>query len=161
MLRYMRDPSLLFGIVLIVLGLYIAGQSLQWTLYGNDGPGPGFFPLIYGAVITVFAALMTATSTRELATAAQTPVHPSAPADRSGTIAAAAAWLALALSIPVMWAFGFLIGFGLALLFIIHVVFGQPWWRAALTAAAIVIGLYVGFVELLQAQLPAGRVWGF
>lgn len=158
MLRYARDPNIIFGTGLSLLGLYIIRQSLGWVLYERDGPGPGFFPLIYGGVMLAFALFLTLQAVRAGGPARPLPQNEE---NTGGRLEAFATWAALAVSVPMMWAFGFIVGFGLVLFFIVRVVFGRPMLNAAIVAAAIVAGLWLGFSELLLSPLPASVIWGF
>ncbi|MCK0209454.1 tripartite tricarboxylate transporter TctB family protein [Starkeya koreensis] len=158
MLRYLRDPNILFGSGLSVLGLYIVQQSLGWVVYERDGPGPGFFPLIYGGAMLFFALWLTLKALRAGGVAAPRPEDE---LNASGRWEAIATLVALAASVPLMWAFGFIPGFGLVLFFIIRVVFARPTLNAAIVATCIAGALYLGFAELLQSPLPASAIWGF
>jgi putative tricarboxylic transport membrane protein len=158
MLRYARDPNIIFGTGLSLLGIYIVHQSLGWTVYERDGPGPGFFPLIYGGVMLVFALWLTLQAIR--AGGVGKPLPQDEP-NEGGRLEAFSTWAALAVSVPLMWAFGFIIGFGAVLFFIIRVVFNRPTLGAAITAASIVAVLYLGFSELLESPLPTSAIWGF
>jgi hypothetical protein len=60
-----------------------------------------------------------------------------------------------------MWLFGFILGFGGILFFIIKVIFHRPALQAVIIAAVIAVSLHIGFVELLQGRLPSGIVWRF
>ncbi|QFR32659.1 tripartite tricarboxylate transporter TctB family protein [Ancylobacter sp. TS-1] len=158
MLRYLRDPNIIFGSGLSILGLYIVQQSLGWVVYERDGPGPGFFPLIYGGAMLLFALWLTLQAIRAGGVAA---TRPEDELNTAGRMEACATLAALVASVPLMWAFGFLVGFGLVLFFIIRVVFSRPTLNAAVVAAGIVGALYLGFSVLLQSPLPASTIWGF
>ncbi|EWY41848.1 hypothetical protein N825_24470 [Skermanella stibiiresistens SB22] len=155
--KYLREPEVLFGCALSILGLYILAQSSKWAIYGADGPGPGFFPMIYGVIMVGAALVLTFNSIR----ACKAKARPREAAVRGGSLAALATWIALAASLPLMAWFGFLIGFGLVLFFIIKVVFERPPLNAAITAGIIVAVLQVAFADLLQSPLPIGTLTGF
>src|SRR5690349_21602554 len=89
MVRYLRDPNILFGAALSILGLYILTEAGKWTVYGNDGPGPGFFPLIYGAIMLVAALVLTVNSVRAHRVK---PVRRTASLIDGGSISAFATW---------------------------------------------------------------------
>jgi len=48
----------LAGLLLIALGAFIVQQSVHWEFLGRNGPGVGFFPLIYGSLIVVLALVL-------------------------------------------------------------------------------------------------------
>lgn len=155
MTRTMKVGALVFGGGLFLLGAHMLRNALRWGVYGPEGPGPGFFPLVYGIVMLVFSALYL------VQTIASRTEAPAAGADGSATAAALAAWVALLVSVPLMAFLGFVVGFGLALLFIIRVVFQRSTLTSVVTAASIVAGLYVGFTLLMGLTLPTAKYWNF
>ena len=50
-----RDGEALAGAALAALGVHIVRQALGWEIMGPDGPGPGFFPFGYGALMIVLS----------------------------------------------------------------------------------------------------------
>ena len=58
------------GLALGALAAYVIVQASGWDYMGPDGPGPGFFPLWYGAAM---AALSCETRAPERAQAASAP----------------------------------------------------------------------------------------
>jgi hypothetical protein len=136
------------GAGLALLGLYIAVTSARWDIYGPAGPGPGFFPLLYAGIMTVLAAALALRGLR-------TRSVPAAPSEGEPR-AAAATWLALAASIPLMAALGFLGGFGLLALFLVRVVFGKSYRTSLIAAVAVTASLYLLFQVALDLELPAG-----
>ena len=48
----------LAALALLALGVFIVQQSVQWEFLGRNGPGVGFFPLIYGSLIVVLALVL-------------------------------------------------------------------------------------------------------
>jgi putative tricarboxylic transport membrane protein len=146
-------PSLLFGIAFVILGIYVSLESLSWQVYNHTGPGPGFFPLLYGCAMAVLGFVL---AMKEIIV----PPTRSA-AEATSPILAAATLGLLALSVPLMWVLGFVVGFGIALLLIVKFIFGQSWIKSLVVAASIVGALHVGFGILLQANLPGGMFWGF
>lgn len=157
-MRYVKDPNIMFGCAFSILGIYVVNQASKWTIYGHDGPDAGFFPIIYGLIMLAVALPLTFNSIRARRSAAIKAV---APPEQGGTMAAAATWGALAASVPLIWALGFVVGFGLVLFFIIMVVFERPVLNAAIIAIVIALALHFTFTDLLLSPLPASPVWGF
>lgn len=149
-----RTPSMLFGIAFLMLGVYVSVQAFSWKVYAHDGPGPGFFPLVYGGAMALLGFLLAA---REVIT----PTASSEDGEPTNPVLAVATLAALALSVPLMSILGFVVGFGITLFLLIRFIFGEPLLKSAIIATAIVTVLHVGFVMLLQASLPAGKFWGF
>lgn len=156
MTRYFKDGDLLSGAALVILAAYIMQASSQWTLFGPEGPGPGFFPFGYGILMLGCSLALVAKALFD-----KRPRPEVEPADPAGTVAALAAWGALAVSIPAMWLLGFIVGFGLILFFIIRFVFERTLLGSAVTAAAIVVALHIVFPVLLSSPLPVGLYWNF
>lgn len=155
----LKVGTVLFGSGLFILGLYILRQSFHWGTYGPEGPGPGFFPLIYGLIFLIFSAVLVIQT-------ALTPViavepKPEDAEERAGLRAAIVAWVALMASVPLMAWLGFIVGFGLALFFLILVVFRRSIFSSAIVAALIVLGLYFGFDVLMGLPLPTSKYWSF
>jgi putative tricarboxylic transport membrane protein len=147
------SPTLLFGIAFVILGAYVCIEAFSWHVYNHTGPGPGFFPLVYGGIMAVLGFA--------LAMKEVLRPDPVAAGEATSPVLAIATLALLALSIPLMWVLGFVVGFGIALILIVRFIFSQSWTKSFLVAAGIVGALHVGFGELLQANLPEGMFWGF
>jgi putative tricarboxylic transport membrane protein len=50
------------GLALGGLGAYIIVVASRWEYMGQDGPGPGFFPLWYGIVMAVLSLMLMVSS---------------------------------------------------------------------------------------------------
>jgi hypothetical protein len=160
MVKNARRLDVISGAALSILGVYILFTARKWEFIGVNGPGPGFFPFVYGLIMLVAASALTINALRS--SGGQTRAEPSEPAtDRGGLVAAMLTLGALAASLPLMWVLGFVIGFGLVLFFILRFVFGRPLLGAAITAAAIVLALHLTFPVLLGSPLPTGVFWDF
>jgi hypothetical protein len=91
-----RDRDVISGAVLAALGVFILSQALQWNLIGPDGPGPGFFPVGYGVLMTGLSLYLVVKSAVKPDPAARTAV------DWSGTGRALGTWGLFAGSIALM-----------------------------------------------------------
>lgn len=154
-----KDANLLAGLGLACLSIYILITASRWTLFNAEGPGPGFFPMGYGLIMLGFSLALVYQRLRapvDMRPKVAPTVH-----DKSGLRAAQLSWLAIIASVPLMYFFGFVVGFGLAILFMVKAVFGRTWQTSLITAAAIVAGLYLIFPVLLSAPLPTGKFWSF
>jgi len=138
-----NNVDLWSGLVLGGLGVFIITQAWGWEYLGNDGPGPGFFPLWYGVAIVglsvalVFASVRTAQAV-----------------DWSGAGRAIAAWGAFALAAAAMKWFGFLVCFAALTFYIVAVMYRRPLVVAALVAAGTAAGFYLVFQFALDVKLP-------
>ena len=55
-------PDFWSGLALAGLGAYIIAEAAQWEYLGQDGPGPGFFPLWYGIAMVALSLGLVASS---------------------------------------------------------------------------------------------------
>lgn len=149
-----RPADFWSGLALAALGAYIVVQARQWEYLGDDGPGPGFFPIWYGvAMVVLSAALVISSASR--ARSADT-----GRADWRRIGRALAAWAALAASVGAFKLLGFVLSFAALTLFIVAFLFRRPLAAAATVAAALAAGFYLLFPLALGVQLPIG-VFGF
>ncbi|MGO4737065.1 tripartite tricarboxylate transporter TctB family protein [Bosea sp. 2KB_26] len=150
--------DLLSGLFITALSIYIVTAAVPWGVYGAAGPGPAFFPLIYGGLMLVLGLVLLGRSLfgrRTVSAAGEPPA-----VDPEGRRAAMATWLALAASIPAMMLLGFLGGFFLFAFFLIKVIFHKPLITSVVAAVAITGGLYLLFQVLLDVDLPLGMFKG-
>jgi putative tricarboxylic transport membrane protein len=140
---------------LIVLSAYILKEGSRWVVYGSEGPGPGFFPIMYGVTMLAISLYLLQRSVRRRCTAHGDP------ADRQGTARALVTWAALAASVPLMLVLGFVVGFGLIVLFLVKVIFERSYKTSIIVAVSIAVALHLVFPVLLRSPLPAGKLWGF
>jgi putative tricarboxylic transport membrane protein len=154
-----KDVNFLAGLALACLSIYILHTASRWTLFNAEGPGPGFFPMGYGLImlgcslVLIYQRITAPVDTR--------PKVARTALDESGFKAALLSWIAIIASVPLMYFFGFVVGFGLAILFMVKVVFERSWRTSLITSGAIVAGLYLIFPVLLSAALPVSKFWSF
>ena len=141
------------GLALAGLGAYILSQASGWTYMGEDGPGPGFFPRWYGAIMLALSLLMVAGSVLKPG-----PQAPQKAVQWDELRRAVTCWLALAICIALLDTLSFVVAFALLTWFIVAILFRRP----QVEALAIAIGGSVAFYALfswgLGLQLPAGML---
>jgi len=133
------------GLALGGLGVYIVVQAWGWEYLGNDGPGPGFFPVWYGIAMAGLSAALMVSSLR------------SAEADTidwSGAGRAFATWAALAVAVALFKVAGFLLSFAALTFFVVGVMYRKPLWVAAVTAVLAAAAFYAVFPLALGVKLP-------
>jgi putative tricarboxylic transport membrane protein len=135
-----RSPDFWSGLALAALGGYIICTARGWEYLGQDGPGPGFFPLWYGIAMLVLSLILVFTGKTE--------------AGWKGAGRAFAVWGAFAVSVAVLKVAGFVLSFAALTFFIVAVMYRRPTAIAALVAAGLAAGFYVVFPLLLGVQLP-------
>jgi putative tricarboxylic transport membrane protein len=131
------------GLVLGGLGAYIIVTASQWEYLGQDGPGPGFFPLWYGIAMSALSLLLVFSSLKT-----QTQI------DWSDAPRALATWAAFAAMCAAFKLIGFLPAFALLTFFIVAVMYRRPLAVAATVSAALTAGFYLVFPLALGVNLP-------
>jgi putative tricarboxylic transport membrane protein len=154
-----KDANFLAGLALASLSAYILYTASHWTLFNREGPGPGFFPIGYGLIMLGFSLVLI--YQRVTAPVDTRPKVAPTELDKSGFKAALLSWFAIIASVPLMYFFGFVVGFGIAILFMLKVVFARSWRTSLITSVSIVAGLYLIFPVLLSAPLPVSKFWSF
>ena len=132
------------GLALGGLGAYIIAQAWSWEYLGQDGPGPGFFPLWYGIAIAGLSLVLVIASLS----------GKEAPLDWSGAGSALAAWGAFAAAAAALKWLGFLVCFAALTFFVVAVMYRRPLGVAATVALALAAGFYLVFPLALGVKLP-------
>ena len=132
------------GLALGALAAYVIVQASGWDYMGPDGPGPGFFPLWYGAAMAALSLALVISSLR----------RGGDKVDWRGAGRAFTVWLTLAVSVAAFKLVGFLIGFAALSFFMVAVMYRRPLPVAAAVAAGLAAGFYVLFPLLLGVNLP-------
>jgi len=149
-MRLLKNGEFVSGAVLAALGVFIIMEAWQWEYLGPDGPGPGFFPLWYGVGLLVLSVTLMVVHARQ------------APAPESrgmaGTGRAFATWAALVVCVALLKVLGFIVAFSLLTLFIVQVLYRQPFGKALAVAVGGAIGFYLLFDVALNVALPAGKL---
>jgi len=137
-----RSPDFWSGLALAALGGYIVTTARGWEYLGQDGPGPGFFPLWYGVAMLALSLLLIFSKKENQKI------------EWTGAGRAFGAWAAFALSVALIKLAGFLIAFMALTLFIVAVMYRRPLAVAALVAIGVAAGFYVVFPLALGVALP-------
>jgi len=140
-----RSPDFWSGLALAALGGYIVYAARGWEYLGQDGPGPGFFPLWYGILMAALSAMLVVSSLSR---------KDDRRIDWSGARAAFTTWAVFALMVAALKLVGFVIGFAALTFFIVLVMYRKPLKVAAITALALSAGFYLLFPLALGVKLP-------
>ena len=146
----MSRGDIVSGSVLAALGIYIVIEARSWDYLAPDGPGPGFFPLWYGVVMI---ALALALVTQSLLAAPDRDRKPVKWREVGRVLVVWGAFFACVASLKHL---GFLLGFGLFVLFLVRVMYGRPWKAALPVAVGAAAGFYLLFAVALDVRLPIG-----
>lgn len=140
------------GLVMAALGMYVVTQANSWDYMTEDGPGAGFFPIWYGAVMVVLSLLLVAgTVLKEDANAKLVRWDEMR--------RAMTCWAAFSVCVGIIKFVGFMLAFGLLIWFIIAVMFGRPQRIALAYAVGGAVGFYALFSLALELQLPVGTLF--
>ena len=139
-----RAGDLWSGLALAGLGAYIIVTASRWEYLGQDGPGPGFFPLWYGIVMVVLSAVLVGSSLRSSDEAI----------DWSDARRAFATWGAFMVMVAAFKLVGFLVAFAVLVFFIVAVMYRRPPKVAAITALGMTAAFYVVFPLALGVKVP-------
>jgi putative tricarboxylic transport membrane protein len=138
-----RSADFWSGLALGGLGAYIILTASRWEYLGQDGPGPGFFPLWYGIAMSALSLLLVLGSLKR-----ETQI------DWSDAPRALATWAAFAAMCAAVKLIGFLPAFALLTFFIVAVMYRRPFKVAAAVAVALSAGFYLVFPLALGVNLP-------
>jgi putative tricarboxylic transport membrane protein len=148
---FLRRGDFWSGLALAALGAYIVSQAWGWTYMGEDGPGPGFFPLWYGSAMVVLSLLLVAGTVLKRAAG---PAH--APPSWAELRRAMLCWGAFVACVALMHLVGFMVAYALLTWFIVAVMARQPQKIALPVAIGGALLFYLIFEVALDVTLPAG-----
>jgi putative tricarboxylic transport membrane protein len=147
--RFKRG-DVISGAVLAGLGIFIVTESRNWEYTGVEGPGPGFFPTWYGIAMIVLALALVVNGLRK--------VSGGGPVNWHEVGNALLTWVAFTLCIALLKVLGFLLAFGLLVMFIVAVMYRRPLRIALAVAAGNMVGFYLVFPLGLGVELPVGML---
>jgi putative tricarboxylic transport membrane protein len=146
---FTRKGDFWSGIALAALGAYIVGQARHWVYMGDEGPGPGFFPVWYGGAMVVLSLLLVAGAVLKPGGEGR--------GVRWGEVGRAlTCWLAFAVCIGLLKTLGFVVAFALLTWFIVAVMYRQSQRKAWALAIGGALLFHVLFSMVLEIQLPEG-----
>ena len=137
------------GLALAALAVFILGQARAWPYMTEEGPGPGFFPMWYGAAMLALSLALVAGT-----------VLSRQPAGRGlrwdELRRAFACWAAFVACIALMPFVGFVVAFALLTWFVVAVLARRPQPMAIGLAVGMAAIFYLLFDVALGLSLPAG-----
>jgi putative tricarboxylic transport membrane protein len=155
----MRRIDLFTGLVTAVVGALAFLDATDLEMFGeNHVPGPGFFPKILAALLTVLGLVLAAMSLR--------PPHPTPdaesddaagePATRGGRLRAAAVLLAFAVIAPLVAVIGYVPAMVLLVLVVLYGIERRRDFRSLVAALLIPVATYLLFAHVFAIPLPTG-----
>lgn len=151
----MNRGEVVSGVVLAALGIYIVTEAARWEYLGSDGPGPGFFPMWYGIVMVALAAVLVLQNFM-----AKAAVADGKPVNWREIRRVFIAWAGFVASVLLLKVLGFILSFGIFVLFIVAGLYRRPWRVAVSVAVGCAAGFYLVFPLALNVRLPTG-ILGF
>ena len=136
----LKSPDFWSGLALAALGGYIIYAARGWEYLGQDGPGPGFFPLWYGIAMLVLSLILI--------------VKADGAVSWRGAGRAFLVWSAFAVSVAALKLLGFVTSFAALTFFVVTVMYRRPLVTAALVAIGLAAGFYLVFEVALDIKLP-------
>jgi putative tricarboxylic transport membrane protein len=152
------------GLALALLGAWIVSQARGWTYMGEDGPGPGFFPMWYGSLMVALSLVLVAgaalRSVREPGKELEPGSNSLEPGSNwLGLGRALACWAAFVACIVLMKGVGFPIAFAALTWFIVAVMARQSKRLAFAIAIGGALLFYALFELALEVPLPPGLLF--
>jgi putative tricarboxylic transport membrane protein len=148
---FLRSGDFWSGLALAALGTHVVMQARGWTYMNEEGPGAGFFPIGYGALMIALSLILVASSVLKPLTQSQVRWR-----DVSRALAC---WAAFTASIALMPILGFAISFALLAWFIVKVMCGES-HRTALAVAVGGAAIFHGLFDVaLDLSLPKGLLF--
>ena len=151
MKSFVRTGDFWSGLALAALGAYIVVAAHRWDYMTEEGPGAGFFPTWYGAIMLALSILLVLGAV----------VKPSqrAPVRWKDVSRAMAAWAAFVVCVAIMPTVGFAIAFALLTAFIVRVMCGERLRTALIVGIVGSAGFYALFELALDLALPKGLLF--
>ena len=148
----MKRPYQITGIIVVIMAVFLARESLRLRYYTGLGPGPGFFPLWLSVLMGILGAAMFWRATFGAPEAMPADFI----ADRRGCIRVAAVVGMLVAVIVLIEPLGFRLAMLGFYLFILTALGRQHWLLTGIIALAGSFGVYYVFVHWLAVPLPIG-----
>jgi putative tricarboxylic transport membrane protein len=156
-----KSREFLSSLFFFGFGLFVLYQSLQFTIWSDSEPGPGFFPLLTGFLITGFSVsiliklfISNKTLTNEIESEDESEKD-----NGKMNYARVFAYIILMLLYGLfLEKVGWLIITAVFLILILKYVEKQSWKRTTLLTLSGLAAIYLIFVYFLSIQLPQGLI---
>ncbi len=159
-----RNGEAVLYAVLAVVGAIVAAVGASYGVLGDGGRvGPGFLPLVTGALTSLLCGAVTIGIIRRPTQGVEDELADDIPdIDTTGRTERQRVinlWIVFGLTLAVLLLvqlLGFLLAFGLLVVVISSAVERQPWSRSLIIAAVAVAFVYGVFGVFLSVPLPGG-----
>ena len=156
-----KSKEFLSGLFFFGFGFFVLYQSLQFTIWSDSEPGPGFFPLLTGFLITGFSFSILIKFLIPNKTPPKEMISVDDEEEDNGEVnyARVCAYIILMLLYGLfLEKVGWLIITAVFLLLILKYVEKQSWKRSVILTLSSLAAIYVIFVYFLSIQLPKGLI---
>ncbi len=140
------------GALLVVLGSYVFLAARSFPNLPGGYPGPGLFPQLLGAILTVSGMALVGHAVRTGALSRRVPLVTASRKDKAGALLVV---LSVVLYIVLVDRVGF-VPLAFLILAGLMLALGAPAWRSVGLGAVLTAFLYLLFGRLLNGPLPRG-----
>jgi len=148
----MKKYDLYGGLFWLLIGLFVSGMGMKFGLGTFSYPGPGFFPLLVGLILSFLSLGILILAMKERTLDAHFTEWPDFARNVFITLAVLFAY---SFSLEYL---GYIIGSSLLMIYLFKVPGAQRWWFSTLVTLVTIALTYYFFGVLLQAQFPRGSL---
>jgi putative tricarboxylic transport membrane protein len=147
----MRKNDLVFGIIFVVLGIFIFTQTFFYPSLEKGHPGPGLFPNLLAILFIVFGGVLILKA-RKPSDTGEEEVSPPARGKVTNAFFVLGIIIVYVAVVDIM---GFLLT-SAVLLFALMLKLGAPAKRSAIASVSITLFINIMFLKILRVPLPPG-----
>jgi putative tricarboxylic transport membrane protein len=149
----------LLDVLWLVVSIVVLVLSSRLGMGSAFGPGPGFFPMLLGGVLLLFAVLRLAPLAVSIARcrAGPLPGLRLSPGERRDALRFVLLTASIFVYAALLETFGFTV-MTLLLCWAVLLIFGRRWHWSLLAALVAAVLLRIGFGTLLEVQLPVASL---
>lgn len=144
-----NTSDILAAVALGALGAYIVRTAIGWDWMTSSGPGPGFFPVLYGGAMIGLALVLLLRASMQVRSSEDEDIW-----RRSGR--SFGLWLVFIAGVALLPIVGYSVVMAVLTLFIATVLYRRSFGRALIAAILVPAGFHLIFVTLLGVELPLG-----
>ena len=146
----MKKYDLYGGLFWLLIGLFVSGMGIKFSLGTFNYPGPGFFPFLVGLILSSLSLGILILAVKERSPNAHFTEWPDFGRKVFITLAVLFAY---SFSLEYL---GYIIGSILLMIYLFKVPGAQRWWFSTFVTVVTIALTYYVFGVLLQAQFPKG-----
>ena len=152
----MQRAERVVGLACIGIGAFMIWQGWLLQFYTKLGPGPGFFPLCMGVILSLLSGLWLLSVLRQSEHAVGARFLP----DRRGALRIAAIMGGFAAAAALLEVVGFQLAMFVFVGFVYRALGGRSWALTLLLALGLSAGVFQSFTRWLDVTLPQASIEG-